>query len=523
MNDVTVPPGPVLSRRGFTTAGLLLTTGLAASACGGTPRTAAGRSGTLRIGFSRPNSLDPAKINQAFEWYVNLAYDPLIYKAPDGALRPRLATAWRYAGGRNTEFELTLRENVTFSDGTPLDADAVKANIDYYRKAGGQAVSLLTPIASVQAVTPLTVRLKLSEPHPQLPTVFSQDYLAGNLISPAAIAAPQTLATRTYGAGPYMLSPGETVADDHYTYVRNPKYWNPRDVHYQKVFVKVLPNPSTALAALKTGQVDVIQGDFTTAGSAGSAGLRVSHVPQVFVGLALADRDGKICRPLADVRVRRALNYAVDRQKITKALLGPYGIPTEQAAAPGRDGYNATAFYRHDPAEARRLLAEAGHAGGFTLPVLSIAGSFGAIGLVTQAMSGDLERIGVRLKTTTVNDAAQYVDQLTSGRFPAYGIGYGLQPIYLMGRGLFLPDAPVFNPMRSSDPVLIDLDRKAASASDADRPGLERRIIRRLVEQAWFVPVSLSPVFFFARDSVAGIRPTPAQPIANPVSWYPAR
>jgi peptide/nickel transport system substrate-binding protein len=494
---------------------------LLASACtsSGAPTTAA--SGVLNIGHtSPPNSMDPAKINAAFNWYVDLAYDPLIYRAPDGKLEPRLAESWKYVGSGNTVFEIKLRPNVMFSDGSPLTAEVVKANIAYFQAAAGQAAAYLAPVKSVDVVDPLTVRLTLSEASPLLPTIFTQDYLAGDLISGPGLAKPDGLASNTFGAGPYTLDAAQTVANDHYTYIPNPNYWDKPSVRYTKVTIKVLPNPNTALSALRTGQVDVIQGDYTTAGAAKSAGLSVTFTPQVFQGLALADRAGELVPALKDVRVRQALNYGVDRQKIAKALFGEYGTVTEQIVLPGQDGYNESARYNYDPAKAKSLLEQAGYGSGFTIKVLTT--SFANTHLVPQAMAEDLEKIGVKLELTNQAEAGNYIRDLGSGEFPAYGIGYGTQPVHLMGPGLFLPSAALFNPRKSSDPEIEMLYQKAAQMDDAGRAAVDRQIIARLTDQAWFVPVVFVPVFFFANEKVADIEPTTGEPIPNPVHWRPA-
>lgn len=192
----------------------------------------AGSSSTLTIGHTiPPNSMDPAKINTSSDWYTTLAYDPLIYMAPDGTLEPRLAESWRYVGKDYKTFELKLRSKVTFSDGASLTAAGVKAHIEYFQKAGGIGASLVKDIAAVDAVDALTVRIRLSAPHPQMPVLFTQGFLVGNVISPKALDSPATLATQTFGAGQYTLVPSETVANDRYTYTPNPDYWNPDDIH----------------------------------------------------------------------------------------------------------------------------------------------------------------------------------------------------------------------------------------------------------------------------------------------------
>jgi peptide/nickel transport system substrate-binding protein len=508
----------VVSRRALLGTGMLAVTGLVTAACGkGENKEPAGKESTLKIGLSAPPAnLDPAKIGGESLIYANLAYDPLIYRAPDGSHQPRLATAWRYTGSNNTGFEMTVRQGVVFSDGTKLDANTVKANLDYYRTTGGQAAPFLAAISGIEVTGEHDLRFTLAAPHPLLPAVLSQDYFAGAMISPAALASPAQLATRTAGAGPYLLDMANTAAGDHYTYVRNPKYWNVGDIHYEKVTIKVLPNENTALAALKTGQVDIITGSYATAPGAKSAGVQVAASPGICVGIQLNDRAGTLSKPLGDQRVRQALNFAVDREKITKALLGDYGIPTEQPAAPGGDGHNPSNFYRYDPAEAKRLLTDAGHPHGFSLPVLISPDPFSAN--VVQAIGAQLEQVGVKLELTQM-DPAKGIAELA--KYPASVMGWGVLPAYFMGRGLWLGSAVGMNPFHSSDPTLEELDKRAAAADEASRADLDRQIIRRVVELGWFLPVCLTPVFLFHRESI-NLGTQAGKPLPAPVSWRPA-
>lgn len=506
----------VLSRRDFTRGSLLLAAGLATAACGGPGSPAADR--TLRIGqYWPPTSLDPAKAGGESQLFLQPAYDPLIYRAADGRYQPRLATAWRYLGTGNTAFEITLRDGVTFSDGSPLTADGLKSSIEHFRQAAGQAAAFLAPIATMTTAGPLVLRLTLNQPHPLLPSLFTQDFLAGDVISPAGLADPAQLATGTAGAGPYVLLPAETVANDHYAYGPNPRYWNAPGRAYDKITIKVLPNENTALAALKTGQVDVVQGSYAIAGGAKAAGFKVASSPAIVMGLQLNDRAGTLSPPLADIRVRQALNYAVDRVKITSALLGEYGIPVDQPSAPGEDGFSEKPFYTYDPAKARQLLTDAGYAGGFTLPVV-IPSTPAFPGDLTQAIASNLQQVGVTLKISAEDATAA---NAALPRFPASSMGWGVLPAYFMGRGLWLKDAIGMNPFHSSDPVLEDLDRQAAAADEQARPALDKQIVRRVVELGWFLPVCLSPGLLFYRDTV-GVDPVPGKAFPSVASWHPA-
>lgn len=494
---------------------VLVVTGCGA---GGEARTA-GSPGTLTLGLAGPPpSLDPAKTTGNGQTYLFLPYDPLIYRTPDGNLKPRLATSWNYVGTGNKVFELRLRQNVTFSDGTPFDADVVKANFDYLRKVGAGTAANVAKSASIEVVDPHTVRFTLKQPNPILPTIFTQDSLIG-MISPKALQDPAVLATQSAGTGPYTLDPSQTVPNDHYTYSANATYWNKEAIHYDRIVIRVIPNPNTALAALKTGQVDVISGNYTTVNAAKSASLSIAHTPYTFFGLALADRAGAVAPPLRDVRVRQALNYAIDRENITKGLFGEYGTATEQIQLPGGDGHNDRTFYPYDPARARQLLAEAGYPNGFTLPVVTT--SQASSNLVVQAMADNLKQVGVQLEMTNDSEAAKFQQDVRSKMWPAYGIVFGSVPVHLMSQLLLLPGG-FWNPFDSSEPELANLYQRAAATGDAERAELDRQIIGRVVELGWFVPATFSPLFYFSRPTVTGVKVTAGEPLANPLEWRPA-
>ena len=506
-------------------AALVLASALAVAGCSASGQAAGvtATTKTLNIGTSYPPTpnLDPGNANGANLWFLELAYEPLIKQAADGTLQPGLATSWKYVGSGNTVFELKLRANVKFSDGTPLTAEVVKANLDRFRSDA--KLSTAAELADVSAVTVIdadTVRLSLSKPNPMIAEMLSEFYGAGDLVSGAGLADASRLDTKTFGAGPYVLDSARTVDGDYYTFTRNPDYWAPAQVHFDTVVVKVLPNPNSALAALQTGQVDVIQGTPTTDTAAKSAGLQVVSVPQTFVGLALADRAGAVTPALGDVRVRQALNYAVNRKQIADALVGTYGgpTPTEQIVLPGQDGYHDQTLYPYDPDKAKQLLREAGYPNGFTLPVDSFSGPSGTTPLL-QVMANQFAAVGVRLQISDTSDTNKYIQDMVSGRFPAYGIAFGTLPVYLMGPLLFLPAANPFNPFHSTDPTLESLYGQAAPAGQAERANLDQQIVARLAEQAWFVPVLFQPVSYYARQGVSGVVATPSRPSPNPLEW----
>ncbi|WP_279583059.1 ABC transporter substrate-binding protein [Fodinicola feengrottensis] len=219
----------------------------------------AGRTLTVAVP-SAPNSLNPATVDNAFVSYTMLAYDPLIYQASDGSLKPALAASWKYVGTGNKDFTLALRPGVTFSDGGALTAAGVKASLDYARKAVGAQAQLLGAVQSVDVTGPLSLSIKLAAPVPLMPQILTQFYGVGEIISPKGLADPAKLTVSTPSAGALARTSSirrraspETI----YTYVARRGYYDPSRQHYQKIVMRVIANPQAALNALKTKQVDV--------------------------------------------------------------------------------------------------------------------------------------------------------------------------------------------------------------------------------------------------------------------------
>lgn len=511
------------ARRAVAVAGLLLVVATL-SACGSATAGSGGaaRSTTLTVAYGiGPSSLNPALLDQSGEWFADVAYDPLIQMNAQGQPVPGLAVSWRYIGTDNKTFELTLRPGVRFSDGSALTAAGVKADLQYVKQSNGPSASYLGALKSMDVTGPLTLRLIFSVPNPLVPTMLSHQYVVGDVISPTGLRHPDSLSEHTAGAGPYELDAAATVSGAHYTYVPNPYYWDKSAVHYRRIVIDVIANANSLLNALKTGQADVGAGDFTTAPGATSAGLTVKYTPQVFLGLLLGDRAGKMSKPLADIRVRRAINLAIDRTAIVKALFGAYGRATTQTT--NGDGYVPALddAYQYNPTAAKTLLAQAGYPNGFTLPVLSTPVFSGDT--MTQAIAGQLTKVGITIKATSVSNAALYAGDLFGAKYPAAIVGYGSQPMYLEGPGLYLPQAP-FNPFGSTDPELTALYGSLADATPSQIVPRSQALERRLVDLAWFAPVGLAPLVYFADKAVApaSLQTSPQAPIPPITELRPA-
>ena len=469
------------------------------------------RGGTLRIALAAaPTSLDPANMEQSTSPFAQPAYDALIGVTADGTLVPSLATEWGFTDDENKVFEITVRDDVTFSDGEKLDADALIANFEHLDD-GRSNVATLVNGGTYEKVDDDTIRITWDTPHPLAPQALTQRWVAGMVVSPKAIAEdPEGLATQTVGAGPYTLDAAQTVAGSRYVYEARDDYWNPDGQLWDEVVITVIENPEQRLNALKTGEIDYAVGDLSTADSAASADLQVLYAPTIVYGLSLLDRDGTLGSPLGDVRVRQAINYALDRTSIAQALLGDYGFATEQTMVPSEPGYVKALEDRYpfDQDKARALLAEAGYPDGFTLPV--IASTSATAATLAQVYVEQLAAVGITVELDS-RPGPDYFEAMTGGTFPAAGIGYGSQPLPMEYDGLFGPDA-IFNPLGSTSPTIEENMAAALVAPEDEAATLYEAITTELVEEAWFAPAVFAPVFYYAADTIAPTSATEARP-----------
>jgi peptide/nickel transport system substrate-binding protein len=479
--------------------------------------------GTLTIAATTPPvSLNPA-INGSgvpLIWFDRLTYDPLIIRRPNNTSAPGLATSWKYLNDNKT-FIIELRSGVKFSDGSPLNANAVVKWIEYF-KANGTFGYTLSRLASVEASGPLEVTFNLSAPDPLLPYYLSQEGGgAGNVASDAAIASPQKMNTASFGAGEYILDSSATVQNATYVYTDNPRYWNPSAVHWKRVVIEVIANDNSSLAALQSGQVQVALGTATTAASAKSSDLVVTSRPAGWVGAILWDRAGTLVPALSDLKVRQALNYAIDRPEITNALYHGFGVATTQYD-PNSGSYVKAldGHYPLDVSRAKQLLAQAGYPDGFSFKMLVQPGDPGA-SLLAQALVQDWAAINVRVALVSPVTFSAYASDGLSKEFPVSTGGSENNPFIYQMDTFFAPTG-LYNVFGVSTPGLDALiDQTDAVPPDSVRGDqLGQKIMTIAVQQALSVPVADADRIVYSTQHIGGIAFSAAFPVPDPTDWY---
>ncbi|WP_060888006.1 ABC transporter substrate-binding protein [Streptomyces caniscabiei] len=458
----------------------------------------------LRIGLSAgPATLDPAKDGAGLQNVMrSLTNESLFHMNADYTASPVLVSDYKYVGAGNKVFEFTVKKGIRFTDGSPLNAAAVKTWLDYFAKQPGPFASSLS-IGSVETRGEYTVRLNLASPCPIVPLILSQYANRGALSSPKSVADPGSLAKGTYGVGPYVLDPAQSVTGDHYTLVPSKYYHDPSKVRFKKVTVRIISNPSSMLRAFQAKQIDFGNLDPSTAPAAKKAGVKVMHWRSGTVVVTLVDRNGTAAKPLADVRVRQALNYAVDREPITKAMVGEYGRPTSQY----QTEYTDPALedrYPYDPKKAKALLAQAGYPNGFSMDVVDPGATVGNWGDPTmQSVAQDWEKIGVRVKVTQAT--TDFVQQALSKKFAAVEWTPDISPTSLTYSLLYAPKASL-NPFGASDAKIDALYRQGQTAQGDETAKTFRKLNSMVTEQAPNVPIYEYNIPWGMNENITGVK-----------------
>jgi len=348
----------------------------------------------MRIGLSVDvESMDPFFVNQAAGWSaVHALFDHLLERDFEGNIVPGLALSWTAVDTATLEFE--LRRDVQFHNGEPFSAASVKFSVERMlaeEEAPNQGK--FTAIDSAEIVDDYTVRLHLNRPDG---TLFDSLTSRLAMLPPAYFeeVGAEGFAKAPVGTGPFAFV--EWVPDDHVTLVANADYWEGSykgKPEVDRVVFRPIPEAATRAAELQAGGVHLIQDVLPDQmDDLEAAGLTVvpDEAFQLQYVFFITDDESA---PTYDVRVRQALNYAVDVDAIIENLLAGLGSHIASPIGPGYLGYNPEVEpYPYDPDKARALLAEAGYADGFETTIDSTTADHTD---VIDAVTGYLAEVGV--------------------------------------------------------------------------------------------------------------------------------
>lgn len=340
-------------------------------------------------------------IAQATSHSRAMVFDPLIKVGHDGKLKPALALSWEPLPPNIWRFH--LRPNVVFSNGEPFDAHAVKAVVDWLKSPAsiGQLMSAeMANVVQARVVDPLTIDLITA----QVDAVLPKRLTVVMMTPPKAWAARgvEGFTLNPVGTGAYVMkdwgqASGRTVIEANPTSWRKPKQIDRVEIYPMREQIR-------RLQALTSGQVDLTQAIGPEDMEAmKEQGYTVFVEPEGTVMGMFLRNIGNEGKPLNDVRVRQALNYAVNKDEIATAMLRGTSKAAGQGAIPGIFGYDPEIKpYPFDPARAKQLLAEAGYPNGFKIAArLQPAGALDAISIY-QKVAADLAAVGIELELRQV-------------------------------------------------------------------------------------------------------------------------
>jgi peptide/nickel transport system substrate-binding protein len=465
--------------------------------------------GELRVAIPwTPENLDPTMNLSSIRATVGVSiFDSLVGRDSQNRIVPQLAESWRLVD--DVTWQLKLRRGVVFHDGEDFNAEAVRFTfqrvLDPEQKSPNRAN--MAEIVRVDVIDDSTVNLVTRQPYAPL----INRLLDFPMVPPRYTAEKGNagMALKPVGTGPYRFV--ELVKDDRLVVEAFDRHWRgaPR---IRRIVYKPIPEPFTRAAALRNNEVDLIT---TIPPSLASeldrvGGVRVQRVPStwiIYLGL------NALKKPLSDVRVRQALNYATDVDAIVKNVLDGNGRRLEGPLTPQMFGYDASVKgYGYDPARARRLLAEAGNPDGLEITLEAPAGRYQGDKEIAEALGGQWQKAGFKPKVQLAEWGAYFKRYLGRQFQDAYLLGLGgpmqdADELYNLvsskGRGLYYKNERVDG--------LFDLGRSTMDAGK--RRQVYRDLARAMVEDATWVFLLQQVDIYASRDRLTW---TP-----RPDQWMP--
>lgn len=356
---------------------------------------------------------------------LSAIFDGLTRIDKDGVVQPWLATSWTQTG--DLTWVLDLRDDVVFHNGNPFTADAVVHAVNYLTGRAGTGEAVATEMSFLEGATALDdhrVEIRTNIPVPILPRFLP----VLHMVEPESWAAlgRDGFALKPVGTGPFTV---ESFEATRISLRAHPDSW--RLPKFDRLEILAVPDATARVQGLTSGSVDIALAlgpddrDIIVQTGGTFLGWRSEMVRTISFVLTEGPS------PLDDIRVRQALNLAIDREGIIEGLLGGLTVPASQGATPAAEGYNPNLEpIRYDPDRARALLADAGYENGFSLTTEAVVGANGSDSAMYQLVARSLSDVGVNLIIAPVT-IAHLFDHFERGGWhgKAFGMVYTMEPI----------------------------------------------------------------------------------------------
>ena len=401
-------------------------------------------------------------------------------------MQPNVALSWINPEGQPNVWEVTLRDDVTFHDGTPLDAAAAVANMDYHANfEGNPNAADWANYVEARVIDDTTFQVEFTAPAPQFPLQMSM--VMGMMVNPNAMG--EDLTRNPQGSGPWIWSDDESEAGVTEVYNLNPNHWNPAAQGVERVTVTVVPDNNVRMNALLVGEADIMATTRDAQIQTGlDAGMELVSVPNYFPYILIGGRDGAINEPLANPLVRQAIALSVDRSAYSDAI--------HAGLADTLGGYYPPAFAdfyvsdfdelnNYDPDRARELLAEAGYPDGVTINMPIMPAINPHVELLVQMLGAT----GINVELTQINNG-ELGPWVRAGEWGASWMRDLLvHPAKDLGK--FTDPDGSFNPFKLED--LADLHETLQAALGETDPAAARalyaEVVQGLIERGAVIPL----------------------------------
>lgn len=457
---------------------------------------------------SPPAGLDPHVIT-AFSSTAILSqiYDGLMEVNAELQVEPALATGYTVSAD-GLSYLFTLREGVTFHNGRPFTAADVVYSFERIvaPETGSPVASRFAQVAGVAAEGDLAVRIDLKAPF----APFLQNLAFLYVVASEVVEANGNLQQVAVGTGPFMLD--EVVPDTYTRLVANPNYYRPGEPGVEAIRYNVVPEASTRAAGLRTGAYHMIPDvDPATAQTLGNApGITLLGIQELSYSLIGMNA---VRPPFDDVRVRRALNLALDREEIVEAVYfgnAAVGGPLSPALTAWALDPSEFPCYAGGIDEAKALLAEAGYPDGIDVELVTL-GSLNVVVDVAQVVQAQLAPAGIRA-TVTVEEVGNFVQRWRNGDFDAFASlnGGNPDPDGYLDRTFRTGGST--NVFKFTDPqVDANLLAGQTTLDPAVRQGIYAELQRALACDGPVAHVAYATLFTAHRDEVRGFVQSPTR------------
>jgi peptide/nickel transport system substrate-binding protein len=444
-------------------------------------------------------------------------YDSLLQRDMSGAIIPSLATEWAALPDNPNVWRLKLRKGVTYHDGAVFDSEDVVFSLNRAMADGSDMKELLSSVKEVRAVDSHTVDIETNGPNPLLVNNLTNMFMmdkgwaeANNVMTPHNVAKGETnFATmNTNGTGAFKLV--SRTIDEKTVLTANPNYWGKSIYPNQvtEIIYTPIQSAATRVAALLSGEVDIIQDvpvqDLGRVSS--TAGLKVGTAAQnrvIFFGVDNANG------PTADLRVRQAMNIAINREAIKKVVMRDQSDPTGVIMPPFVNGWTPqlNAYPTPDIAAAKALMADAGYANGFEITLNCPNDRYINDEAICQAAVGMMGQIGIKV-TLDAKPKAQHFPLIKGGDSDFYMLGWGVPTFdshYIFNFLVHTKtgDRGSWNPTGYSDPAVDAMIVSLESETDlAVRNATIANIWAAIQAQQMYLPIHNQVLNWGMKDKI---------------------